>query len=195
MDRSSQSAGGRPDRTIVRHAAGPLGKRNAAGRNRQHRCRRSFLRDAFCPGMGGAFHGGTAQPAQCASTVGSRAAAGRNSKRARGTPGGRRSHRQLGRNPLGRATRRSVRGTLRCAGGSRTTTGWLALATFPGRYLRLRYCPAPALRAVSPCGLRPPGLTAHTLSKVYKSAPPNHPWRTFLLCVDRLVTNSGKIVG
>jgi len=51
---------------------------------------------------------------------------------------------------------------------------------FRGRYLRLRYCPAPAPRAASPSGLRPPGLTAHTLSKVYKSAPPHHPWRTFL---------------
>ena len=51
---------------------------------------------------------------------------------------------------------------------------------FHGRYLRLRHCPAPAPRAVSPSGLRPAGLTAHTLSKVYKSAPPNHPWRTFL---------------
>jgi hypothetical protein len=50
---------------------------------------------------------------------------------------------------------------------------------FRGRYLRLRYCPAPAPHAVSPSGLRPAGLTAHTLSKVYKSAPPNHPWRTF----------------
>jgi len=51
---------------------------------------------------------------------------------------------------------------------------------FRGRYLRLRHCPAPARRAVSPSGLRPAKLTAHTLSKVYKSAPPNHPWRTFL---------------
>jgi hypothetical protein len=51
---------------------------------------------------------------------------------------------------------------------------------FRGRYLRLRHCPAATPRAVSPCGLRPSGLTAPTLSKVYKSAPPNHPWRTFL---------------
>src|SRR5258705_7897731 len=50
---------------------------------------------------------------------------------------------------------------------------------FRGRYLRLRHCPAAAPRAVSPSGLRPPGLTANPLSKVYKSAPPNHPWRTF----------------
>jgi hypothetical protein len=51
---------------------------------------------------------------------------------------------------------------------------------FRGRYLRLRHCPAAAPRAVRPSGLRPAGLTANALSKVYKSAPPNHPWRTFL---------------
>src|SRR6202162_1201986 len=50
---------------------------------------------------------------------------------------------------------------------------------FRGRYLRLRHCPTAEPRTVSPSGLRPPGLTANPLSKVYKSAPPNHPWRTF----------------
>jgi hypothetical protein len=50
---------------------------------------------------------------------------------------------------------------------------------FRGRYLPLRHCPAAVPRAVSPSGLRPAGLPARTLSKVYKSAPPNHPWRTF----------------
>src|SRR6266403_1251940 len=50
---------------------------------------------------------------------------------------------------------------------------------FRGRYLRLRHCPEPASRAVSPSGLRPPVLTAKQQSRVYKSAPPNHPWRTF----------------
>jgi len=50
---------------------------------------------------------------------------------------------------------------------------------FRGRYLRLRHCPAAEPRAVSPSGLRPPGLTANPISRVYKSAPPNHPWRTF----------------
>jgi hypothetical protein len=50
---------------------------------------------------------------------------------------------------------------------------------FRGRYLRLRHCPAAEPHAVSPSGLRPPGLTANPLSKVYKSAPPNHPWRHF----------------
>src|SRR5436309_9411011 len=50
---------------------------------------------------------------------------------------------------------------------------------FRGRYLRLRHCPEPAPRAASPSGLRPPVLAANPLSRDYKSAPPNHPWRTF----------------
>ena len=50
---------------------------------------------------------------------------------------------------------------------------------FRGRHLRLRHCPEPAPRAASPSGLRPPVLAAHPLSRTYKSAPPNHPWRTF----------------
>jgi hypothetical protein len=50
---------------------------------------------------------------------------------------------------------------------------------FRGRYLRLRHCPEPASRAVTPSGLRPPGVTANRLARTYKSAPPNHPWRTF----------------
>jgi hypothetical protein len=50
---------------------------------------------------------------------------------------------------------------------------------FRNRYLRLRHCPEPAPRAVSPSGLRPPVLTAKQQSRVYKSAPVNHPWRTF----------------
>ena len=50
---------------------------------------------------------------------------------------------------------------------------------FRNRYLRLRHCPEPPARAVSPSGLRPPVLTANPLSRAYKSAPPNHPWRTF----------------
>jgi len=50
---------------------------------------------------------------------------------------------------------------------------------FRNRYLPLRHCPKPAPRAVSPSGLRPPVLTAKQQSRVYKSAPPNHPWRTF----------------
>ena len=50
---------------------------------------------------------------------------------------------------------------------------------FRNRYLRLRHCPKSVPRAVSPSGLRPPVLTANQLCKVHKSAPPNHPWRTF----------------
>jgi transposase len=50
---------------------------------------------------------------------------------------------------------------------------------FRNRYLRLRHCPEPAARAISPSGLRPPVLTANQQTRVYKSAPPNHPWRTF----------------
>jgi hypothetical protein len=50
---------------------------------------------------------------------------------------------------------------------------------FRKRYLRLRPCPEPAPRAASPSGLRPAGLPAHRVSKPYKKAPPNHPWRTF----------------
>ncbi len=50
---------------------------------------------------------------------------------------------------------------------------------FRGRYLRLRHCPESAPRAASPSGLRPPGLAANPLSRTHKSAPPNHPWRTF----------------
>jgi len=50
---------------------------------------------------------------------------------------------------------------------------------FRGSYLRLRHCPTPAPRAASPSGLRPAVLAAHPFSRVYNSAPPNHPWRTF----------------
>ena len=50
---------------------------------------------------------------------------------------------------------------------------------FRNRYLRLRHCPEAVRRAVTPSGLRPPVLTANQLSRVYKSAPANHPWRTF----------------
>ena len=50
---------------------------------------------------------------------------------------------------------------------------------FRGGYLRLRHCPQPAPRAASPSGLRPPVLAANPLSRISKSAPPNHPWRTF----------------
>ena len=43
----------------------------------------------------------------------------------------RRSHRQLGWQSLGRATRRSLYGSSRCASGNRATIGWLALDTLP----------------------------------------------------------------
>src|ERR1700676_5269665 len=36
---------------------------------------------------------------------------------------------------------------------------------FRGRYLRLRHCPEPASRAVTPSGLRPPGVTANRLAR------------------------------
>src|SRR5260370_2676543 len=131
MDRGTQSPGERTDRATVCHAAGSLGKGNAPGGDRQPRCCQSFFRDAFSSCVGRAFHGGASQAAQCPSTAGSRTAAGGNSQRARGSPGGRRSYRQLGWQPLGRATRRSLPGSSRCGGGNRTTTGWLALATLP----------------------------------------------------------------
>jgi transposase len=63
---------------------------------------------------------------------------------------------------------------------------------FRKRYLRLQHCPQPTPAFVSPCGLRPPGLTKQKTQppKVYKPkyhVPPEHPWRkpwrrTFLLC-------------
>lgn len=62
---------------------------------------------------------------------------------------------------------------------------------FRKRYLRLQHCPEPTPAFVSPCGLRPPGLTKQKAqpSKGYKPqyhVPPEHPWRkpwkrTFLL--------------
>jgi len=57
---------------------------------------------------------------------------------------------------------------------------------FRGRYLRLGACPEPP-RAVSPSGLRPPGLAARSKPKSKTPCkpkyipPPDHPWRTFLL--------------
>jgi hypothetical protein len=62
---------------------------------------------------------------------------------------------------------------------------------FRKRYLRLQHCPEPKSAFVSPCGLRPPGLTKQKAQapKEYKPkyhVPPEHPWRkpwrrTFLL--------------
>src|SRR6202011_3729604 len=159
MDRGTQSAGQRTHRAIVRNATGPPGKRNAPGGDRQPRGRQSFFGDAFSSDVGKAFHGGTSQPAQCASTVGCRTAAGRNSKRARGTPSGRRSHRQLGWPPLGRATRRSLRGSSWCTGGNRATTRWLALAPFP-RPLSAP-APLPSSHAARGKSFRPTACRTH----------------------------------
>src|ERR1700730_13784750 len=178
MDRGAQSAGERADRTTVRNAAGPLGKGNAPGRDRQPRCRESFFGDALSSGVGTAFHGGTSQAAQCPSTVGSRTAVGGNSKRARGSPGSRRSQRQLGWHPLGCEARRSVRGSSRSAGGSRTASGWLALATLP----RPLSPPAPLPSTLAERRAKPKDKI-----KPKYHVPAEHPWRkpwnrTFLSC-------------
>ena len=63
---------------------------------------------------------------------------------------------------------------------------------FRGRYLPLHPCPDAARAAVSPSGLRPPGLADRkpkptTKAKTHYSPPPDHPWRkpwkrTFLPC-------------
>src|SRR5712664_2098978 len=81
--------------------------------------------------MGAALHGGTAPSTQCPSTAGARTSPGRNPECARGPQGGRRSHRQLGRKPLGRATGRSLRWFTGSLGGNRTASGRLALAALP----------------------------------------------------------------
>src|SRR5205823_1185277 len=134
----------------------------------------SFFGDAFSSGVGTAFHGGTSQAAQCTPTVGSRTAVGGNSKRARGTPGGRRSHRQLGWPPLG-VPREEVCAGLRGAQVEieRRLDGshWLR---FRGRYLRLRHCPAPLRPSASPSGLRPPGLAERTPRPKNKIKPKYH---------------------
>src|SRR5258708_36634124 len=131
MDRGAQSAGQRADRATVRNFAGPLGERNALGRDRKQRGRQSLFGKGVCSGVGTGVHGGTSQAAQRTPTVGSRTAPRGNSKRARGPQGGRRSHRQLGGNPLGCTTGRSLRGSSRCTGGNRTTSGWLTLVALP----------------------------------------------------------------
>lgn len=52
-------------------------------------------------------------------------------------------------------------------------------ARFRGSYLALRPCAQPVRAAVSPSGLRPPGLTAapKTKAKSKYIPPPDHPWR------------------
>src|SRR3984893_17716866 len=157
MDRGTQSAGQRTHRATVRNAAGPPGKRNAPDGHRQHGRRESLFGDALSSAVGRTLQRSTSQPAQCASTVGWSTAPGGNPQRARGTHGGRRSHRQLGWKSLGRATRRSLRGSSGCAGGNRATTGWPALATL-SRPLSppapLPSTPAPARESFRAYGLR-----------------------------------------
>src|SRR5882724_7618543 len=175
MDCGAQSPGQRTDRATVRNAAGSLGEGNAFGRDRQHRCRESLFGNALSSGVGRAFHGGTSQPTQRAPTVGSRTALGGNSKRARGTQGGGRSHGQLGWNPLGRAPRRSLRGSSWSAGGNRTTSGRLPLAAFP-RSLPPP-APLPGSRAARGKSFRPTASRTHrksTLKSLQKcsSKPP-----------------------
>jgi hypothetical protein len=129
-----------------------LGKGNAPGGDRQHRCRKSFFRDAFSSGVGRAFHGGAAQAARCAPRVGSGAALGGNSKRAR------------------------VFGTQVEIERRMNGSHWLR---FRNRYLRLRHCPAAAPpRGKS---FRPTASRTHRQStlKSLQNAPPSHPWRTF----------------
>src|SRR6266404_3849776 len=175
MDCGAQSPGQRTDRATVRNAAGSLGEGNAFGRDRQHRCRESLFGNALSSGVGRAFHGGTSQATQRAPTVGSRTALGGNSKRARLPQGGRRSHRQLGWNPLGRATRRSVRGSAGGAGGNRTASGWLPLAALPQSLSPL--APLPNGRAARGKSFRPTASRTHrqsTLKSLQKcsSKPP-----------------------
>src|SRR5258706_7947329 len=122
----------RTDRAAVRNSAGPVGEGNAFGRDRQHRSRESLFGNALSSGVGKALHGDTAQAAQRAPTAGSTTrSSGDNPERACGPQGGGRSHGQLGRNPLGRATRRSLCRSSRCASGNRTASGRFALAALP----------------------------------------------------------------
>ena len=104
--------------------------------------------------------------------------------------GRRRSHRQLGWQPLGRATRRSVRGSSGCAGGNRTTTGWLALATLP-RPLSppapLPSTPATVRKSLRPTASRTCGTNTETQKQNQTQIPCasrsswRRPWkRTFL---------------
>src|SRR6267378_3091308 len=128
MDRGAKSAGQRAHRAAVRDPPGPPGEGNALGGNRHDGSSESLFGDALSSGVGAALHGGASQPAQCPSTAGSRTSPGRSPECAGGPQGDRRSHRELGRKPLGRAPGRSLRGTSRSAGRNRTATRWHALA-------------------------------------------------------------------
>src|SRR5258708_12494843 len=128
MDRGTKSAGQRAHRAAVRDSPGPPGEGNALGGNRHDGSSESLFGDALSSGVGAALHGDASQPAQCPSTAGSRTSPGRSPECAGGPQGDRRSHRELGRKPLGRAPGRSLRGTSRSAGRNRTATRWHALA-------------------------------------------------------------------
>jgi hypothetical protein len=52
---------------------------------------------------------------------------------------------------------------------------------FRDGYLSLHSCPASAVLAASPSGLRPPGLAAKTKRKTEYIPPPTHPWKRTLL--------------
>src|SRR6266576_2406544 len=163
MDRGAKSPGEGAHRAIVRDPAGPPGEGNAFGGNRYPRGGESLFGNALSSRVGRAIHGGTAPSTQCPSAAGARTSPGRNPECARGPQGGRGSHRQLGRKPLGRATGRSLRWFTGSPGGNRTASGRLALAALP------QSLSAPA----------PLSGTAHPVSKTRKSVPPHHPWRTF----------------
>src|SRR2546423_328431 len=128
MDRGTKSAGQRAHRAAVRDSPGPPGEGNALGGNRHDGSSESLFGDALSSGVGAALHGDASQPAQCPSTAGSRTSPGRSPECAGGPQGDRRSHRELGRKPLGRAPGRSLCGTSRSAGRNRTATRWHALA-------------------------------------------------------------------
>src|SRR5271154_1326554 len=101
MDRGAKSAGQRAHRAALRDPAGPPGEGNASGGNRWDRSGESFFRNPFSSGVGAAFYGGATSSPRCTSTARARTATGRNPKRARRAPGGRRSHRELGWKSLG----------------------------------------------------------------------------------------------
>ena len=131
MDCGAKSAGERANRAIVQDPPGPPSEGNALGGNRYPGGGESLFGNALSSGVGRAFYGGTATSTQCPSAAGARTSPGRNPECARGTEGRSGSHRQLGRKPLGRATRRSLRGASWSTGRNRTASGRLALAALP----------------------------------------------------------------
>ncbi len=170
-------------------AAAPLGEQLRGEKARSHFGRAlrelgiEWIAAHISSGVGRTFHGGTSQAAQCAPTVASRTAAGGNSKRARGPQGGGRSHDQLGWNPLGRAPRRSVRGSSgvrrwKSNGVWMARTGYVSAAATCACAIAQHPCD----RSASPSGLRPPGLAERTPRPKNKikpkyHVPAHHPWR------------------